>query len=77
MNSFGSISKKFTEKSVLGLHNLKAYRKDSYMQILTRTLFDFSMENIKVVGLKTYLAKLLSFFPKRKGLKTFLAILSV
>ena len=53
MNSFGSISKKFTETSVLGLHNLKAFRKDkdSYMQILTRTIFDFSMDNIKVVEL--------------------------
>ena len=53
MNSFGSISKKLTETRVLGLHNLKAFRKDkdSYMQIFTTTIFDFSMDNIKVVEL--------------------------
>ena len=31
--------------------NVKASRKDSYMQILTRTIFDFSMDNIKFVEL--------------------------
>ena len=49
MNSFASVSKHFMEKSVVGQRNLKAFRKYSYMQILTITIFDFSMDSMKVV----------------------------
>ena len=52
-HSFGSISKKLAKQRALNYTFERHSEKDSYMQKLARTFFDFSIGNIQVVELRS------------------------